>query len=93
VFIGLADVSIAASNAVGVSGWSIASHSRTFNKQGGGGTTWGRARTFVSGDVIGCVYDSDLGSLTFYKNKLMGTSTTAVTGDVELMLCGTLPGQ
>jgi hypothetical protein len=27
VFIGLADVSIAASNAVGVSGWSIASHS------------------------------------------------------------------
>jgi hypothetical protein len=39
VFIGLADVSIA-SNAVGVSGWSIASHSRTFNKQGGGGTTW-----------------------------------------------------
>jgi hypothetical protein len=40
VFIGLADVSIAASNAVGVSGWSIASHSRTFNKQGAGGTTW-----------------------------------------------------
>jgi hypothetical protein len=39
VFIGLADVSIAASNAVGVSG-SINSHSRTFNKQGGGGTTW-----------------------------------------------------
>jgi hypothetical protein len=56
VFIGLADVSIAASNAVGVSGWSIASHSRTFNKQGGGRNDLGSgARTFVSGDVIGCV--------------------------------------
>jgi hypothetical protein len=31
--------------------------------------------------------------INFYKNNvLMGTSTTAVTGDVELMLCGDTAG-
>jgi hypothetical protein len=67
VFIGLADVSIAASNAVGVSGWSIASHSRTFNKQGGGGTTWEVEQERLFLVMLSVVYDSDLGSLTFIR--------------------------
>jgi hypothetical protein len=64
------------------------------SKQGGGGTTWEVEQERLFLVMLSVVYDSDLGSLTFYKNNvLMGTSTTAVTGDVELMLCGTLPGQ
>jgi hypothetical protein len=67
VFIGLADVSIAASNAVGVSGWSIASHLNVQQARWWRNDLGSGARTFVSGDVIGCVYDSDLGSLTFIR--------------------------
>jgi hypothetical protein len=70
VFIGLADVSIA-SNAVGVSGWSIASHSRTFNKQGGGGTTWEveQERLFLVMLSVVCMIRFRL--INFYKNNVL----------------------
>ena len=89
-WVGIGDVSLSQTTAIGIAGWSISSNSRTFNKQSGGGTTWGGgARTFASGDTIGCVYDSDTGSATFYKNNtLLGTSTTSITGEVEFMVAG-----
>jgi hypothetical protein len=88
-WVGLADSNISSSSAVGTSGWSISSNSRFFNKQGGGGTTWGGGNNgFTTGDIIGCVYNSGLGTATWYKNNvLMGTSTSAITGPVEFMMC------
>lgn len=90
VWVGIGDFAIPQTTAIGTAGWTISSKSRTFNKQTGGGTTWGGgARTFASGDTIGCVYDSDTGSATFYKNNtLLGTSTTSITGEVEFMVAG-----
>ncbi len=90
IWVGLGDVALNQTTAVGIAGWSISSNSRTFNKQTGGGTTWGSgARTFTTGDTIGCVYDSGAGSATWYKNNtLFGTSTNAITGDVEFMVAG-----
>jgi hypothetical protein len=42
--------------------------------------------------MLSVVYDR-FRLINFYKNNvLMGTSTTAVTGDVELMLCGDTAG-
>jgi glycerol-3-phosphate O-acyltransferase len=33
----------------------------------------------TTGDIVGCIYDSNAGSLTWYRNNvLLGTSTTAV---------------
>jgi len=88
IWVGLGDFSIPQTSGVGIAGWSISSNSRYFNKQTGGGTTWGGgARTFKAGDVIGCVYDSNAGSATYYKNNvLLGTPTTAISGDVEFMV-------
>jgi hypothetical protein len=35
--------------------------------------------------IVGCIYDSNAGSLTWYRNNvLLGTSTTAVIGDADL---------
>jgi hypothetical protein len=38
--VGLGDVALSETTAIGIAGWSISSNSRTFNKQTGGGTTW-----------------------------------------------------
>ena len=87
-WVGLGDTALAQTVAVGIAGWSISSNSRTFNKQTGEGTVWGGGtRTFTTGDIIGCVYDSDAGTATWYKNNVLwGTSTSAITGDVEFMV-------
>lgn len=88
IWVGIGDIALSQTTAIGIAGWSISSNSRTFNKQTGGGTTWGSgARTFTTGDVIGCVYDSNAGTATWYKNNtLLGTSTSAIAGDVEFMV-------
>lgn len=88
VWVGIGDSALSQTTSIGLAGWSISSNSRTFNKQTGGGTTWGGgARTFTTGDIIGCVYDSDAGTATWYKNNvLFGTSTSAITGEVEFMV-------
>lgn len=90
IWVGLGDALLSQSSAVGIAGWSISSNSRTFNKQTGGGTNWGSGlRTFTTNDIIGCVYDSDNGTATFYKNNvLLGVSTSSITGDVEFMVAG-----
>lgn len=90
MWVGLGDALLGQSTAVGIAGWSISSNSRTFNKQTGGGTNWGGgSRTFTTNDIIGCFYDSDNGTATFYKNNiLLGISTSSITGDVEFMVAG-----
>jgi hypothetical protein len=90
IWVGLGDISLDQTVAIGIAGWSISSNSRTFNKQTGGGTVWGSGtRTFTTGDIIGCVYDSNAGTAIFYKNNvLLGTSTSAITGTVEFMVAG-----
>jgi hypothetical protein len=90
IWIGIGDIALNQTTAIGIAGWSISSNSRTFNKQTGGGTVWGGGiRTFTTGDTISCVYDSDAGSANWYKNNtLLGTSTTSITGDVEFMVAG-----
>ena len=88
IWVGLGDVSVPQTTAVGAAGWSIASDSKTNNKSGG--VVWGSGtRTFTTGDVIGCIYDSDAGTATWYKNNtLWGTSTSAIVGDVVFMIAG-----
>ena len=80
VFIGIGDTNTTRKElGVGMEGWSITQASRRFSKQTGGGTTWGSgSKTFTNGDVIGCLYDSDAGTLTWYKNgTLFGISHNA----------------
>lgn len=87
-YIGLGDSTLSPSIAIATAGWSISSNSRVFNKAGG--VVWGSdGFTWSNNDIIGCVYDSNVGSATWYKNNsLLGTSTTAITGNVEFMLAG-----
>jgi hypothetical protein len=77
--------SVTNGNGVGLLTWSITSSSRTFNKDNG--VVWGGgANTFTTDDIVGCIYDSNAGSLTWYRNNvLLGTSTTAVIGDTEFI--------
>jgi hypothetical protein len=69
--------SVTNGNGVGLLTWSITSSSRTFNKDNGVMGWWCKYHSFV--DIVGCIYDSNAGSLTWYRNNvLLGTSTTAV---------------
>jgi hypothetical protein len=90
-WVGIAEPTSPVSDAVGIAGWSASSLSRTFDRESGGGTVWGGgANGWTTGDVIGVIYDSDAGTVTYYKNNtLLGTPAfTGITGDVEPMIAG-----
>jgi hypothetical protein len=42
-------------------------------------------KIFTTIVVVGCIYDSNAGSLTWYRNCFLGTSTTAVIGDARFI--------
>lgn len=90
-WIGLGDAAISNSTGgVGTQGWSWSSLSRRFNKQTGGGTVWaGGANTFGVNDVVGIMYDSDIGICYGYKNgvNLGAINTIAINVPVEPLLC------
>ena len=48
VWVGIGDSALSQTTSIGLAGWSISSHSRTFNKQTGGGTVWGGGARIVS---------------------------------------------
>ena len=45
-----------------------------------GGTASGNGATFTTGDIIGCAYDLDGGTVKFYKNGSLQSTVTGLTG-------------
>ena len=59
------------------SGYSYSSDGKKYND--GTGANYGA--TYTSGDIIGCAFDADDGTVTFYKNGVsQGTAFTGLTG-------------
>ena len=90
--IGVSDLNFPLSNA----GWGSANcwtyYANNGNKYTNGGAT-AYGATYTAGDLIGVAFDSDAGTLTFYKNGTsQGTAFTGLTGKNFVPYVGTAFG-